>query len=299
MKSKRFRWTFGKTLFTASALSVAASVALIASGIAFFRSEFPDVSQLKSQFPRVQYQGPKKPPLVTLQKSPPPGWVSLGEVSRAAIGAIVVSEDSLFYRHEGYDPQQMKAAFEEAVEEGHFTRGASTITQQVIKNVFLTRDRSLWRKIKELILAMRIENRVGKRKILETYFNIAEWGEGVFGIRQAAHKYFGKSPGQLTAREGAFLAMLLPSPKRYSQSFRNRALTAYAQKTVQSILLKMRQGGTLSEEEYLQALSSRMGFEDSRSAQPGPDESEESESSSNSPSENLTEDDTSGEARSE
>ena len=295
MKTKPFRWTFAKTLFTASVLSVAISVALVASGVSFFRSEFPDVSILKTQFPAVKYRGPQKPPLVTLQKSPPPGWVSLGAISPWAVGAIVVSEDSLFYRHPGYDAQQMKAAFEEAVEVGHFTRGASTITQQVIKNVFLTRDRSLWRKLRELILAIRIERQVGKRKILETYLNIAEWGEGLFGIRQASQFYFSKSPDQLNAREGAFLAMLLPSPKRYSQSFRNHALTAYANQTVRSILSKMLQGGTLSSEHYERMLKTRMTFETGT-----PDRSQPQENSNpDDSSENLTDDDGSGETQAE
>lgn len=235
--------------FAVSLLLVAASGYLLWEGYVFLTREFPEVAVLKHQYPIVRYGGPKVPPTITLQKSRPPGWVGLSEISKSAVGAIIVSEDWAFYQHKGYDANQIKEALEEDWEAGRYVRGASTITQQVAKNVFLEQDKNLWRKLKELVLAIRMEEKVGKRKILETYLNIAEWDEGVFGINSAARHYFGKPPSELNAKEGAFLAMLLPSPKRYSISFRKRHLTPYARETIDSILDKMTQARYLSSEE--------------------------------------------------
>ena len=127
--------------------------------------------------------------------------------------------------------------------------------------MFLEHEKRVWRKLKEFILAVRLEKAVGKGRILEVYFNIAEWGEGVFGIRAASQLYFNKPPSELNAKEGAFLAMLLPSPKRYSQSFRQKQLTAYANQTIQNILKKMTATEALSEEERQILVSRPLSFE--------------------------------------
>ncbi|HLD99231.1 MAG TPA: biosynthetic peptidoglycan transglycosylase [Bdellovibrionota bacterium] len=229
--------------------------------IHYFWSGIPDVGHLHSQFPLVRYRGPEEPPAVKLQRKRPPNWVSLPQISRAAIGAVIVSEDWAFYQHKGFDSNQIKEAIKEDLEEGRFARGASTITQQVVRNVYLDRDKNLFRKVKELYLAISLERKTRKSRILEVYLNIAEWGTGLYGIGPAARHYFGKSPGELTAKEGAFLAMLLPSPRRYSQSFRARHLTDYARETIGSILDKMMQAGYLSEEERLIEGSRPLSFE--------------------------------------
>ncbi len=173
-----------------------------------------------------------------LTKKRPKNWVSLKEVDYTAAHAIVVSEDWAFYGHSGYDLGQIKEAAVEAME-GERTRGASTISQQVVKNLFLTPEKTLGRKMKELLYSTYMERNVSKEKILETYLNIAEFGPGIYGIKAAARHYFKKAPKELTAKEGAFLAMLLPSPKRYGESFRKGEMTEYAQKTVDNILDKM------------------------------------------------------------
>ena len=251
----------GNFVLLLSLLTVAATGCLFWSGYRFFHSEFPNVSVLKTQFPVVHYRGKKLPPTISLQKSRPSTWVELKEISPHAVAAIIVSEDGAFYQHKGYDPAQIREAIQKDIETGRFKRGASTITQQVVKNVFLEADKNLWRKSKELWLAIRIEDSVGKRKILETYLNVAEWGEGIFGIRAAANYYFSKPPSELTSKEGAFLAMLLPSPIRYSQSFHRKILTKYASRTVDSILDKMTQARYINEEERNRARSSPLSFE--------------------------------------
>lgn len=252
----------------------------------------PDVSILKTRYPLVHYSPLPKPKVskqhskkladkpekalrettITFEKSRPPQWVSISDVSKKAIGAIVVSEDWAFYQHHGYDPNQIKEAMNRDLAKGKFARGASTITQQVAKNVFLDADKTMVRKVKELFLAVKLEETLKKPKILEIYLNIAEFGEGLYGIGPAAHFYFGKSPSELTAKEGAFLAMLLPSPKRYSVSFRQKQLTPYARKTIYSILGKMVQARYITEEEKIAERAQPFSFETNSAATPDPAE---------------------------
>ena len=227
-------------------------ISVVVSGVVLFQYESSRVATLKERYPAVHYRGQNEAPLITLEKTRPPGWVSLGGISRFAVDAIVVSEDWAFFQHKGYDPNQIREAIKEDWEDGRYARGASTITQQVVRNVFLAKKKTLWRKAEELSLSVLLEKKTSKRRILEIYLNVAEWGEGVFGIRAASAYYFHKAPSGLTAKEGAFLAMLLPSPIRYGVSFRDRHLTDYAQDTVESILDKMVQAHDLTADERRQ-----------------------------------------------
>lgn len=234
---------------------------LIAASILIFQKEFPDVTVLKSHFVQITYQGKGKPVKVALNRAPHAGYVRYGEISKAAIGAVIVSEDWSFFSHDGYDAEQLKEAIKEDLVEQRFARGGSTLTMQVVKNVFLSQEKSLWRKLKEFILAIRLDRYVTKQKILETYFNMAEWGEGTYGIGPAARLYFGKSPAQLNAREAAFLAMLLPSPKKYSVSFRSKKLTPFASRMIRSILGKMAKAHYITEEDRAVAMMNPMVWE--------------------------------------
>lgn len=192
----------------------------------------------------------------------PADWTSLDKISKRIRGAIVSSEDGKFFTHPGYDIEELQEAINDSVvKKKKKVRGASTITQQLIKNLYFQNDRSLWRKTKEMALTLWIEDHVEKNKILETYLNVIEYGEGLYGIKKAAKFYFGKQPSQLNARESAFLAMLLPSPKKYAQSFRKKTLTQFASKTVNSILFKMLQGGIIGVDEYYSSLDSRFSWE--------------------------------------
>ncbi len=237
------------------------SVALAWVGWQWVQTEFPPVEVLGSQYPVVHFRGPGNPPTVELISSRPLSWVRISSVSSHAVGAILVSEDWAFYSHPGYDLDQMREAMQHDLKKGRFARGASTITQQVVRNVFLTREKTLWRKIRELVLAARLDRELSKSRILEIYLNIAEWGPGIFGIGKASQFYFNKAPSELTAREGAFLALLLPSPIRYGQSFRQKKLTPYARKTLSEILSKMVRAQRITEEQRSNALAERMAFE--------------------------------------
>lgn len=192
----------------------------------------------------------------------PKEWVPLEKISRRLRGAIITSEDGKFFTHPGYDIEELQDAINDSfVKKKKKIRGASTITQQLIKNLYFQKDRSLWRKTKEMALTLWIEEYVDKNKILETYLNVIEYGEGVYGIKAASKYYFNKDPMTLNARESAFLAMLLPSPKKYAQSFRKKTLTKFALKIVNSILFKMLQGGYIGVDEYYTSLESRFSWE--------------------------------------
>jgi monofunctional biosynthetic peptidoglycan transglycosylase len=192
----------------------------------------------------------------------PEHWVPLDKISKRIQGAIISSEDGKFYMHPGYDLEQMQGAIDETfVKKKKKMRGASTITQQLVKNLFLTRSRTFGRKGQELIMALMIEKHADKKKILESYLNVIEYGKGLYGIEAASKYYFNKKPAQITAREAAFLAMLLPSPTKYSKSFKTKTLTTFANRMIASILLKMRQGGYIGEEEYIEQLNSHFSWE--------------------------------------
>jgi len=151
-------------------------------------------------------------------------WVGLSNISKPAIDAVLISEDSSFYLHEGVDTAELEKALQEAWKERKLGRGASTITQQLAKNLWLSTDRSLLRKAKELVLAHRLEEALPKNRILTLYLNVVEWGSGVYGIEAGAKEHFGVSAARLTPAQGAILAAMLPAPRKRSPSSGSRAL---------------------------------------------------------------------------
>jgi monofunctional biosynthetic peptidoglycan transglycosylase len=178
----------------------------------------------------------------------PKNWVSLDQISKKSYQAIIISEDWAFFEHDGIDINQLKKATKEMVE-GKRTRGASTISQQVVKNLFLSPEKTMIRKLKEVLITLYLEQKLSKEKILEIYLNIIEYGEGVYGIGGASQYYFKKSTRELTAREGAFMAMLLPNPKRHAESFRKKELTPFARKIIDDVLMKMKKAKFFNEKQ--------------------------------------------------
>ncbi len=142
-------------------------------------------------------------------------WVDWKDISPHAALAVVASEDQKFPVHRGFDFQSMRDAWEERHTRGRL-RGASTITQQTAKNLFLWETKSYVRKGLEACITVVLEALWPKRRILEVYLNIAEFGDGIYGVHSAAEIFFGKSPSQLTRTEASLLAAVLPHPKRYS-----------------------------------------------------------------------------------
>ncbi len=215
-----------------------------------------DVEQLKTK--HVQYNS-KTQSYELVKKSNK--WVPINEISKVAKWAIVISEDWAFYEHHGIDFKQLEIVIEESLEEKELVRGASTITQQVAKNIYLSNERSLFRKIKEAIIAYKLETNLTKDVILSQYLNLIHLGEGIHGIKEASRLYFNKSASNLTAREGAFLAMLLPSPVKYSTSFRKKELTPFATEIIESILKKLKQAKVITVEQMEAEMDDQFNWE--------------------------------------
>ena len=158
-------------------------------------------------------------------------WVPLAQVSRHLVHAVVAAEDPKFFGHEGIDWEAMRESVETDVKRWRFARGGSTITQQLAKNLFFTTRKSVIRKLREMIVASWLEDELSKRRILELYLNVIEWGDGVYGCGAAAVRYYGKSVGDLDESEAAGLAAMIPSPRRINPRT-NPARHARAQRRI-------------------------------------------------------------------
>ena len=154
--------------------------------------------------------------------------VPLSRIPQGLIRAVLVSEDAGFYGHSGFDWQEVRAALRQAWEEKRPPRGASTITQQLARNVYLSPSRNPLRKAREALIARRLEATLSKNRILELYLNVIELGPGLYGVEAAAHRYFGKSVSGLTPREAAEIAGTIPSPRFNNPSTRTRGFSARA-----------------------------------------------------------------------
>ena len=141
-------------------------------------------------------------------------WVSLSRIPKHVRMAVLVAEDGAFYSHNGVDWHEVWESVETNLEKGRIVRGGSTITQQLAKNLYLSTSRDPIRKLKELLITWMLEARLTKKRILELYLNIIEWGPGMFGIEAAAQRHFHKPASQLSRDEAARLAAVIPSPLR-------------------------------------------------------------------------------------
>jgi monofunctional biosynthetic peptidoglycan transglycosylase len=144
-------------------------------------------------------------------------WVPYHRISEHLKRAVVAAEDAKFLDHEGFDWEAIQKAMLKNERRGRVVAGASTITQQLAKNLFLSGSRSWLRKGQEAVITWMMERTLSKRRILEIYLNVAEWGEGVFGAEAAARHHFGLPAASLNASQSAYLAAILPSPRRYER----------------------------------------------------------------------------------
>ena len=156
-------------------------------------------------------------------------WVSLDEISPHLPAAVIASEDNLFCRHYGFDWQAIQTVIAEHRSGDGALRGASTISMQTSKNLFLWPARGWLRKALEAYLTVQLELLWPKRRVLEVYLNIAEWGGGIYGAEAAAQHYFGKPASDLTAREAALMAVTLPSPRSRSPAAPSAAMAQRSQ----------------------------------------------------------------------
>ena len=179
-------------------------------------------------------------------------WVPIEQISPNLVRAVLAGEDSRFFEHNGFDWEAIEKAWDEAVKEGEreakaegdyapndwippmpsFKRGASTISQQLVKNLYLSEERSFIRKGREAVYTYFLERQLSKKRILEIYLNVIEWGDGIYGAEAAARTYFKKSASDLTREEAAFLAAMIPSPLNVFNPAKNRKRVIRRQRVI-------------------------------------------------------------------
>jgi monofunctional biosynthetic peptidoglycan transglycosylase len=164
-------------------------------------------------------------------------WVAYPKIPAHLKRAVIAAEDAKFVGHEGFDWEAIQKAMEKNERKGKVVAGASTISQQLAKNLFLSGERSWVRKAQEAAITWMLESVMSKRRILELYLNVAEWGDGVFGAEAAARHHFGIPAQALSAHQAAWLAAILPSPLRYARGHS----TAYLNERVAIIQGRMQQ----------------------------------------------------------
>jgi len=162
-------------------------------------------------------------------------WVSYAKISNNLKRAAIAAEDDKFIDHEGFDWEGIQKAIEKNQKKGKVVAGGSTITQQLAKNLFLSASKTPWRKAQEAVITVWIELLWDKRRILEVYLNVVEWGEGLFGAEAAAKRYFGTPAAGLGAEQAARLAVMLPAPRRFEKN----PYSAYVNGRTQLILGRM------------------------------------------------------------
>ena len=197
------------------------AVAIIAAAgvlIGVFALTLPDVKKLKKARPgktammelREKEWADKK-----IKRRITQEWAPLSSVSPYLIKAVLIAEDDNFWEHEGFDYEGMIDAMEKNISSMKFRAGGSTISQQLSKNLYLSPSKNPLRKFREAVITWRMEQTLSKKRILELYLNVAEWGDGIFGAEAAARRWFGKSASELTPVEAARLAAVLPNPRKY------------------------------------------------------------------------------------
>ncbi len=178
-------------------------------------------------------------------------WTSIQNIDRDFLYALVMAEDAEFFKHNGFNYDAMVNALFENVKADEIKYGASTISQQVVKNLYLNNEKSVVRKIKEYFITKRIEKYLTKNEILELYFNMAEFGPDIYGVYSASRTYFKKRPKSINAAEGAFMALMLPSPRRYYHSlFENQNFSKNLKRKYRRIIKDIRFKDIISAKQF-------------------------------------------------
>jgi monofunctional biosynthetic peptidoglycan transglycosylase len=223
---------------------------LTVTGIA---ASLPDVSTL-------EHRTPSRTALMRLRAEEARGhgrvaavdqrWMPYERISPQLRRAVLIAEDDAFFSHGGLDWNEIQASMRKNLAAGRTVRGGSTITQQLAKNLYLGPERTVTRKLKEMMLARRLEAALSKRRIFELYLNLIEWGDGIYGIEAAAERHFGVSASDLDPRTSALLAAVIINPRRFDPAHPDRRI----ERRARMILSRMRRRGFISEEEYRVAI---------------------------------------------
>jgi hypothetical protein len=214
----------------------------------------PAIARLKGDFVhRVETSSGAMKEILVSPKSP--DFVPLADVPPLFLKTLLLAEDTDFYGHHGVDLRELPLALATNFARDASARGASTIPQQLAKNLFLTRRKTVSRKVEEAALALLLDSTLGKSRMLEIYLNVIEWGPGIYGLAPAARHYFGREPSQLTPRQMAFLVVLIPGPLKYQRSIATGTPTPSFEGMMVTLLGKLQAVGALSEQEYQAALN--------------------------------------------
>lgn len=189
-----------------------------------------------------------------------PDWVPLSEISRYMVAAVITTEDARFFRHSGVSIQDLRTAIVRDLRAGRFVYGGSTIDMQVVKNVFLDREKTVARKLQELVLTWWMNQALTKNQILELYLNVIEYGPGIYGIGPAARHFFGRTAADLSPLEAIYLAKVLPDPISRYRMYERDAVPAPWRARLDRLLGLMRSRGELDEDEYQAAIHDRLDF---------------------------------------
>lgn len=229
-------------------------IGAIFSLVAFqFYSTLPKIEALK--FEDFKALAQKKTAERRAGKGPKPVWVPMSKISKPYLYSIVTSEDSHFFEHDGIELDSIVASSLNNLRKKKIESGASTLSQQVIKNIFLTPERTFSRKLRELVLTRELEDRLSKNEILELYLNLIEVGPDMYGIGVAAEYYFRKTPSEINAAEGAFIALLLPSPRKFHFAlFENRNLPRDKAKKLRRVLSDLLSQDFITPQQYREYL---------------------------------------------
>lgn len=223
------------------ALSIGFFVFVVGSGYWMY-SQFPNSKEMRGCLKTKLYQVDLCPKNSS--------YARLDQISESLKKSVVLTEDSAFYDHKGFDFSELEKSFKKNLAEGRYARGGSTITQQLAKNLYLTKEKTIQRKALEALITIQLEKHLSKKEILERYLNVVQFGKDLFGVKRASEFYFKKQPSNLSVVESAWLTYLLPSPEKYSASFTAGKLTPFARKRMEQIVGNLFRYHKISEEEY-------------------------------------------------
>ncbi len=215
-------WTWLRRVLAGLALVLVAWQGWYLGWVAYWKVADPASTRFMAQ--RLEELRAKDPQAVLKRQ-----WVPYERISVHLKRAAIAAEDARFAEHEGFDWEGIQKALEKNQKKGKIVAGGSTITQQLAKNLFLSADKTPWRKAQEAIITLMLEALLDKRRILEIYLNVVEWGNGVFGAEAAARHYYGIAAAQLSAAQAARLVVMLPNPRRFERLPDSPYLAARAQ----------------------------------------------------------------------
>lgn len=211
---------------------------------------FQEIEGLRTGYFVVQFRGRSLPAEYKFVKSRPKKWVKLESISPMAYQAVILSEDAHFFNHIGVDFHQLKNTVVQQFSKSEKYREKSTMTQQLGKNLFLGDDKNFITSVIEIPMAIYIDWRLPKKKVLESYLNAAEFGDQIYGITDASKFYFNKSPSALTPKEGAMLAAILAQPRDFSRFLKPGEFSTYTNQLVLRTMKHMVQEGLMTQAQF-------------------------------------------------